>query len=118
MQKTIPFAEDLTSKPTTQANDMSLTGDGASLGVVPEYGEESIKGVRITGTLPNSPAARAGLQPGDIVIQLGAKRINNIYDLTDALNSATPNRPTTMKIVRNGQELTVQAILSERRREE
>jgi hypothetical protein len=113
-QKQIPFAEDLTAKPATQPAGTSSHSGGASLGVVPEYGDENIKGVKITGTIPNSAAARAGLQPGDILIQLGSKPINNIYDLTDALAAATPNQPIAIKIVRNNQPLTLQATLAER----
>jgi hypothetical protein len=87
----------------------------ASLGVVPEYGGEEGKGVKITGTSPGSAAAAAGLQANDVLIQFDQKKIETLYDLMDALNTATPGKPIKLKVLRDGKELTVDATPTERK---
>ena len=82
---------------------------GASLGVIPDYSGEEVKGVKITGTTPNSAAAKAGLKANDILIQFDTKKIETIYDLTDALNAATPGKTIRLQILRDGKPLTLEA---------
>ena len=42
-------------------------------------------GVRFSDVRPGSPAAKAGLKAGDILVKFGDKPIHNLYDFTDAL---------------------------------
>ena len=41
------------------------------LGTIPDYAQETKGGVLISGTSKNSPAEKAGLQAGDIIVELG-----------------------------------------------
>ncbi len=41
--------------------------------------------MRFSDVRPGSPAAKAGLKAGDILVQFGDKPIHNLYDFTDAL---------------------------------
>jgi len=54
------------------------------LGTIPDYASADIKGVKISGVAPNSPAASAGLKNGDIIVRLAGKEVRDIYDYTDA----------------------------------
>ncbi len=42
-------------------------------------------GVRFADVRPGSPAAKAGLKAGDILIEFDGKKIQNLYDFTYAL---------------------------------
>jgi len=44
--------------------------------------------VKFSDVKPGSPAAKAGLKAGDILIQFGDKPIKNLYDFTDACAAA------------------------------
>jgi hypothetical protein len=112
----LQFTKVPTTGPTTSITDPTLRSGGASLGVIPDYSGDEVKGVKITGTTPNSAAAKAGLQPNDILIQFDTKRIETLYDLTDALNAATPGKTIKLQILRNGQTLTVEATPTVRNR--
>lgn len=91
-------------------------GNRASLGVVPAYGDETgVKGVRITGTSPGSPAETAGLKEGDVLIGFNGKALDNLMDLSNALGAAKPGDKVKLKIVRDNKEVGVEATLAERK---
>lgn len=61
-------------------------GYGAHLGCVPEFGQsDDIVGVKCVRASDNSPALKAGIISGDILIQIGDIEIKSIYDLAFAL---------------------------------
>jgi hypothetical protein len=102
--------------------DPHTGGDGmpmrVTLGVIPDpasySGENTIIGVRIVGSRADTPAAKAGLVEGDVVIKLGDRHIESIYGLTAALSSAEPDKPTTITIMRNGEKLELPVTLTKR----
>ncbi|MGA2498411.1 MAG: M28 family peptidase, partial [Tepidisphaeraceae bacterium] len=104
--------------PATQPATPATTrpGAGVSLGVIPDYSAETgAGGVKITGTTPGSAADKAGLHPGDVLIRFGGRKIENLYDLTDVLNAGTPGVPVKLQVIRNGQELELEATPTPRR---
>src|SRR5579863_6591202 len=58
------------------------SGYGPYFGSIPDFGQTE-NGVKFSDVKPNSPAAKAGLKAGDILIQFGDKPIKNLYDFTD-----------------------------------
>lgn len=87
-----------------------------TLGVVPDYGsDESVAGVRISGTTPGSPAAGAGLRDGDIISQMNDKKIQNLYDLTDFLARAKAGDEVRMVLERDKQRIETTVTLAERK---
>jgi Tol biopolymer transport system component len=73
------------------------------LGTIPDYTQEGVKGVRISGASKDSPAAQAGLQENDVITEFDGVKIENIYDYVYTLQAVKPNVETTMKINRGGQ---------------
>jgi S1-C subfamily serine protease len=88
-------------------------GFKASLGVVPDYNAEEIKGCRITGTSPGSPAAKAGLLDGDVLVQWDAHKIDSVFDLTDELRNAKPGNKVKLGVLRDGKRIDLEATLAE-----
>jgi aminopeptidase YwaD len=86
---------------------------GVYLGTMPDYGADSA-GVRLAGVANDSPAARAGLREGDIIIKLAGAEIMNIEDLTDVLSSRKPGDEIEIVIMRMNQPLTLKATLQSR----
>ena len=89
------------------------TGFRVTLGIIPDYGEE-VEGVRLTGVREGSPAAKCGLQSGDLMVGWSGKKIANIYDLTYLLQEHRPGDEVEISVVRDGQELQVTATLEGR----
>jgi len=79
-------------------------------GTIPDYAFPG-PGVRVTGTMPGSPAEKAGLRSGDIVVKLGDKAIESMRDFSDALKAFTPGAKVTVTYQRDGQTKTAEATL-------
>ena len=73
-----------------------------TLGVVPDYLFDG-KGMRIDGISENRPAQKAGLQKGDIVVQLGEHEVVDMKAYMRALSKFENGDKTTVKVDRNGE---------------
>jgi hypothetical protein len=90
-------------------------GYGAYLGTIPDMtGGGSSDGVRITGVRAGSPAELAGLAAGDVITAIGAKRVVNLFDMTDALRSHRPGDTVVVVTRREGVERRATAVLGKR----
>lgn len=72
------------------------------LGTIPDYSQEGVKGVRISGVAKNSPAEKAGLISGDVITGFDQTKIENIYDYVYTLQSVKPDVKTKILVLRNG----------------
>ncbi|WP_309713136.1 trypsin-like peptidase domain-containing protein [Armatimonas sp.] len=73
------------------------------------------RGVVIAGIDPSSPAAQAGLRPGDILTKLGNSPINTDLDMQRLLRGKSPGDPLLFTALRGGRSLTIKARLGEAR---
>ncbi len=73
------------------------------LGTIPDYTEDKIKGVKLSGVITGGPADKAGLRGGDVIVEFLSKKIDNIHDYVFTLEIAKPNEPTKIVVMRNGQ---------------
>jgi hypothetical protein len=90
-------------------------GRRASLGVIPEYGEEEDgKGVKIAGTSSGTPAEKAGLRSGDIVLKLGDKPTGTLMELSTVLASHKPGDKVKLVYRRGGKEVETEITLAAR----
>ena len=86
---------------------------GVYLGTLPDYGADT-QGVRLAAVANDSPAVRAGLREGDVIIKLAGAKIQNIGDLTGALASCKPGDEIEIEVLRMNQPLTLKATLRSR----
>jgi len=91
-------------------------GYGAYLGTVPDYRamESSEGGVLLADVRPGGPADRAGIRGGDRIVAMAGTRIENLYDMTFALQDHRPEDTIDVVVVRDGQRLTLRATLGDR----
>ena len=89
-------------------------GYGPFFGVIPEFGESERPGVKIGGVRPGSPADRAGVRAGDVIVRFAGVTVKTLEDLTFALRSHRPGDRVDVVLVRDGEERQVQALLEER----
>ena len=89
-------------------------GYGPYFGSIPDFGQTE-NGVRFSDVKPGSPAAKAGLKAGDVLVQFGSKPIKNLYDFTDALRSSKVGDVVPVTVLRDGKELKVDVKLEQRK---
>ncbi|MGM0489515.1 MAG: S1C family serine protease, partial [Planctomycetota bacterium] len=80
--------------------------------VIGVLGEEGTEAAKIAAVLPASPAERAGIQPGDLVTQLGDHQVETFDDLKKFVNQRQPGDRITVEILRNGKKLELQVVLA------
>jgi S1-C subfamily serine protease len=70
-------------------------------------------GVRVTEVIPDGPAARAGLRPGDLLLSVAGQPVTSAQDLQKLMFAAAIGRPLAITVMRNGALVDVIAQPSE-----
>jgi S1-C subfamily serine protease len=70
-------------------------------------------GLRVAEVVPNGPAARAGLRPGDLLLTAGGRPVTRAQDLQKLMFSEAIGRPLAITVMRNGALVDVIAQPSE-----
>ena len=73
-----------------------------STGTIPDYGAE-IEGLRLSGVMAGGPAERAGLQGGDVIVEMAGVAVGNIYDYMGALDLLKADEPAAVVFLRDGE---------------
>ncbi len=110
------------SRPNTElkyvekAAHPALSGTGAPrpyLGTIPDFAQpDSLRGVRIQGVRSGSPADKAELHGGDVLVEMDGIIIDNLYDFVFALRKHKPGDKVTIYFMRNGSRLSTRAKLA------
>jgi Zn-dependent M28 family amino/carboxypeptidase len=79
----------------------SRTGVRVFTGTVPDY-TSNAKGLLLGGVIGGGPAEQAGLQKGDIIVEIAGQSIANIYDYTYALELLKIGEPVKVVYERAG----------------
>jgi hypothetical protein len=121
MAEVVGFAADLTlrvanlpQRPTFQKVADEGAGERRGFkvrtGAIPEYGFEG-PGVKLSGARGGSPADKAGLKAGDIVLRFGDRDIRNIYDYMYALGDHKAGETVILKVQRGKETLELSVTL-------
>lgn len=92
----------------------SGSGYGPYFGSIPDFAEPP-RGVRFADITPGSPAAKAGLKAGDILVKFGKDPVQNLYDFTYALRAHKAGDEVEVEVLRNDKSLTAKVQLTERK---
>ncbi|HYQ92587.1 MAG TPA: PDZ domain-containing protein [Candidatus Competibacteraceae bacterium] len=71
------------------------------------------KGALVAAVNEGSPAAKAGLRPGDVIVAYGDKPINDSRDLPPLVGSTKPGKEVTLAVLRDGHEKPVDVKIGE-----
>ena len=75
-----------------------------TLGVMPDYVYDG-EGMRIDAVMDDRPAKAAGLEGGDIIIQIGDVQVKTIYDYMEGLSKFSKGQSTEVKVKRGKKTL-------------
>lgn len=77
------------------------------------FGLSADEGVLVSSVGEDTPAAKAGLRAGDVVLELDGKAIQDSRDLMQAVRDGEGGRPLTVKLLRDAKSLEVEVVLPE-----
>lgn len=81
--------------------------------VAKNFGLPSAKGILVGDVTAGGPAAKAGLEKGDIILEFNGQPVSDVAELRWAVASTAPNTPVNLKLFRNGKEMQLPVTLGE-----
>ncbi|MGI8499095.1 MAG: M28 family peptidase [Gemmatimonadaceae bacterium] len=97
------------------ASSGSGSGYGPYFGSIPDMAAADVPGVRVTGVRAGSPADRAGLLAGDVIVEFGGTPVKDLYAYTDALRAHKVGDVVPVVVTRDGRRVTLTATLEARK---
>jgi len=102
-------------QPAPPANDPGpVSGARVYLGTQPDYAQEEGKGVLLSGVTEGSPAEKAGLQAGDLLVGMGDRKIGTLEDFMECLSVHKPGETVEVQIIRDGKPQRLKVVLGTR----
>jgi C-terminal processing protease CtpA/Prc len=126
LDRIVAFAADITrrldalveppafSKFDQPAQSGSRAGVRVFTGTIPDYSSE-VKGLLLGGVIGGGPAEQAGLQKGDVIVEMAGRSIANIYDYTYALELLKIGQPVKVAYMRAGKRIETELTPSARK---
>ncbi len=87
--------------------------DQVSKDVAESIGLGQPKGALVRGVEPNSPAAKAGVEPGDIILKFDGKEIDKSVDLPRLVGNTRPGNKSSMTVFRRGSQRELSVTVAE-----
>ena len=81
-----------------------------TLGIMPDYVYNKTKGLRVDAVLPGKSASNGGMKDGDIIIKMGNKSVNDIYEYMHRLSEYSSGDKTEVVVIRNNDEIVLEVI--------
>ncbi|HYY44675.1 MAG TPA: PDZ domain-containing protein, partial [Actinomycetota bacterium] len=104
IDQALPIAQDILSSPPSERAWLGVqiatvedAAEAVQLGLPPDT-----TGTVVLGVIPESPAAEAGLAPGDVIVSLDGRRITRDDDVTEALTHRSPGDTVELGYLHDG----------------
>ncbi|MCP4202342.1 MAG: M20/M25/M40 family metallo-hydrolase [bacterium] len=89
------------------------SGRKVRFGTIPDFAFQG-PGARIDSVAPGSPAEKAGLRQGDILVRIGERQIGSLQDFSEALKALGAGETVRATVLREGEEITVPVTVEAR----
>jgi serine protease DegS len=93
---------------------LGISGQNLTPALAESLGIEFRDGILVSGVLEDGPGDRAGLKPGDLIIEIDRGPITSEQQLLRAIAGKAPGSPLSLTIERDGAEQTQVAVVGER----
>ena len=95
-------------------NYLGIFGEDVTRENMGRYNLREPRGVVVSRVADGSPAARAGLKSGDVILRFDGEQVSNYRKLQRLINEAAPDQTVRLTISRNGSEQEVSITVSRR----
>ncbi len=100
------IVEQLKSKGSVSRGWLGVLIQNVTRDLAESFGMDKPMGALISRVLPDSPAANAGLEVGDVIVEFNGKKVYTSSDLPPLVGRTRPGSSASLKIVRNGKTLS------------
>lgn len=106
-------ADDLIAGKPVQHTYLGIRYGAVTTQVAQQYGLSVDHGLYVVDVTTGSPAATAGLKPGDVIVQVDGQQMYQVEDLLNLLRQHGAGDTISLTIVRNGKQQTLSVTLGE-----
>ena len=104
--------------PQLRAGKITRGRIGVGIGAVPadavdEFGLKDRNGAVVLNIVPGGAAARAGVEPGDVIVSYNGKPIRNRDELVAMVTATKPGTTVPVRVIRDRQERTISVTVEE-----
>ncbi|HIO61822.1 MAG TPA: Do family serine endopeptidase, partial [Deltaproteobacteria bacterium] len=107
---------DLIDKGTVSRGWLGVGIQNVSHDLAQAFQLDNTKGSLITGVMPDTPAKKAGMRKGDVVIRINEKSIRDSNHLRNEIANAGAFADIEIELIRDGKSVIIQLKLDERPR--
>jgi serine protease Do len=91
---------------------------GVQISAVPregfeEFGLQSRTGAIVSSVIPGGAAQKAGIQPGDVILEFNGKKVTTTAELQSTVTATKPGTAAPVKLMRDKQEKTISVTVDE-----
>ncbi len=93
---------------------LGITGQDLTPALAESLGIDLRQGILVSGVLEEGPADKAGLKPGDLIVEIDRQAITGSQQMLNMIAGKPPGSPLTIGVLRDGTEQRMIAIIGER----
>jgi putative serine protease PepD len=111
----LPVVEEILSDPPDERAWMGVTLGDASASAALEFGfDGDLEGALVLGVVPDSPSDEAGLEVGDVIVEIDGDEVDDADALIDILRDKDPGETVSLDVVRGDDEESFEVELDQR----
>lgn len=80
-----------------------------------KFGLREVRGVAVTKVEENSPAAKAGILPNDVIVRIDGDEVTSVRKLNRLVGEIAPDHTARVTVLRNGSEVELSAVIERRK---
>ncbi|WP_423381119.1 trypsin-like peptidase domain-containing protein [Burkholderia sp. LMG 32019] len=101
LQKQMQAQQSQAPGESSSGNAIGVDVQDVGIGLAAAFGLPRPAGALVNGVAPGSPAAAAGVKPGDVIVKLGDKTIGRSAELNDLAAALPPGQKAPLRLIRN-----------------
>ncbi len=100
---------------TVHRGQLGVTIQGVNAAMAQSLGLDKVEGALVSNVTKGSPAARAGIERGDVIVSVNGERLSDSNALRNRIAATPPGTTVSLGVVRDGKPLTKDVHLGELR---